>query len=231
MRSLQITIATAFAVTAISPSVAAATLSPTQQVRQAAEWFTGFFDNRAQVSRNSSIPFITMENCAVGLSNGMADSRYVHLEQYIGEPTTLLRSSAYEFGATATGVSLSVFSYQDRPSALGSCDQTTPTLELANLALPSCDVSLTYKPEQFVGTNAPEGCPSSFPVPGSTVVSSITLSADQINALDNFLLPTGGSFGTPIEFRRVSVSTPEPVSTVAFMLVGITGVLAHRERT
>ena len=231
MRSLQITIATAFAVTALCPSVSAATLSPAVQVQRATEWFTGLFDNRAQVSRDPSIPFITMENCAVGVNNGTAGSQYVHLEQYIGGPSTLLRSSAYEFSAAATGVNLSVFSYQDRPSALGTCDQAMPTLALANLALPSCDVPLTYKPEQFVGTNAPEGCPSSFPAPGSTVVSSITLSSDQINAFDNFLLPSGGSFGTPIEFRPVSrASTPEPAATVALMLVGVASVVNHQRR-
>ena len=211
----------------------AATLSPLQQVQQATSWFTGLFNNQAQVNQNPSVPFIIMENCAVRPTNGINNSEYVHLEQYIGSPDTLLRSSAYEFSPTTTGVSLSVFGYQDRAAALGTCDRAMPTLQLANLALPSCDIPLTYesdsKPNQFVGTNAPEGCPSSFPIPGSTVVSSITLSSDATDALDTFLLPTGGSIGTPIEFRRVaSISTPEPATVVALVFVGVTGLFAHK---
>lgn len=219
----------------LSAPVAAATLSPAQQVQQATDWFTGLFNNRAQVSQDPSVPFIAMENCAIAASNGMANSNYVHLEQYIGGPATLLRSSAYEFSPTERGVNIGVFSYLDRTSALGTCDEASPTIDFANLAFPSCDVPLDYKPNQFVGSNAPTGCPTGCPVPGSTVVSSLTLTENSIDSLDTFLLPTGGSVGTLIEFRPVSndqggVSTPEPVATLSLALLGIWLVLARRQR-
>ncbi|NEP16802.1 MAG: PEP-CTERM sorting domain-containing protein [Leptolyngbya sp. SIO4C1] len=227
MRPSRIASVTALLVAALSAPATAATLSPVKQVQQVVDWFTGFFDNRAQVSRNANVPFLEMENCAVS-ANGSANSQYVHLEQFFGSSGRLLRSSAYEFSPAATGVDLSVFSYRDRAAALGTCDQAMPSLDLSNLAMPSCDIMLAYKPEAFFGTNEPDGCPTSFPIPGSTVVSTVTISADAVDSLDVFRLPTGGEIGTPIAFRRVS--TPEPAMLAALAGLGLAAIASRRKK-
>lgn len=226
--------ATALITATLSTPVVAATLSPARQVQQVTDWFTGSFNNQAQVAQEPSIPFISMENCVVAANSSMANSNYVHLEQYIGGSNTLLRSSAYELSPTENGINLGVFRYLDRASALGTCNETSPTLDFSNLVIPSCDVPLDYKLDQFVGTNASTGCPTSFPIPGSTVVSSITLAENAIDSLDTFLLPTGGSFGTLIEFRPVSgdtgaVATPEPTAIIALFSLGLMLVMTRKK--
>ena len=200
----------------------AAALSPTQQVQQVVKWFTGFFTNSAQAAQNPDIPFLTMENCsisAVEVRNSAA--QYVHLEQYING-VSLLRTAAYEFSPAETGINLSVFPYLDSTSALGSCDRSTP-LDLGTLVSASCDLSLAYEPKKFVGTNAPVGCPTNFPVPGSTVVSTVTITANATDSLDQFLTPSGASFGDLIAFRRVA-SVPEPMTPSVLIGIGLAGI-------
>lgn len=193
------------------------------------QWFTGLFTNSTQVANNPDIPFLTMENCSVsGLGSGNRAAQYVHLEQYIGG-ANLLRAAAYQFSPADTGVNLSVFPYLNNSAALGSCESTTPQINLSNLVSTSCDLSLVYKPNEFFGTNAPIGCPTRFPIPGSTVVSTVTIRANAIDSLDEFSTPFGTSFGTPIEFQRVA-KTPEPMMTGALIGFGVVGLVARRKR-
>ncbi len=205
----------------------AAILAPNQRVQQVVDWFTGFFTNSNQVANEPMIPFITMENCsasAVGTGNG--EAQYVHLEQYIGGGN-LLRTAAYEFSPSDDRVNLSVFPYVDDTMALGSCNSSTPTIDLSNVESLSCDLSLIYEPNQFFGTNAPVGCPTSFPVPDSTVVSTLTVTPDTVDSFDRFLTPDGGSFGTPIAFQRVT-TTPEPINNLPLVGIGSLGLLVLR---
>ncbi|MFP4102205.1 hypothetical protein [Coleofasciculus sp.] len=97
LKTIRITSAsflTALFTTALAAqSSQATTLSPTQQVEQVVQWFTGFFTNSTQVANNPDIPFLTMENCsASALGSGNPAAQYVHLEQYIGG-TNLLRAA------------------------------------------------------------------------------------------------------------------------------------------
>ncbi len=207
----------------------AAVLSPTQQVQQVVDWFTGFFTNSNQVASEPMTPFLTMNNCAASVSElSNTETQYVHLEQYIGG-VSLLRTAAYEFSPSDIGVNLSVFPYFDRNAALGTCDRATPSIDLSNVVPVSCDLSLFYEPNKFTGTNDPIGCPTSFPEPGSTVVSTVTITPNTVNSLDFFTTPDGDSFGTPIAFQRVT-TTPEPMTTLSLVGIGLVGLLKVRKR-
>lgn len=228
-RRASASVLTAFlAIVAAAQPGQAAALSPAQQVQQVVDWFTGFFTNSAQVASDPTVPFLTMENCPASVFGaGSFESQYVHLEQYVGGES-LLRTSAYEFSPTNTGVNLSVFPYLDRAAALGSCDLTTPLIDLSNLAPVSCDLSLVYEPKKFSGSNAPVGCPTSFPEPGSIVISTLTVTADTVDAFDQFITPDGLSFGTPIAYQRVA-TTPEPMTVVALLGVGLVALATSRK--
>ena len=207
----------------------AVVLSPTQQVQQVADWFIGFFTNSNQVSSEPTILFLTMHNCAVSaLDVGNPDNKYVHLEQYIGG-VSLLRTAFYEFSPSDTGVNLSVFPYIAPGAALGTCDRATPVLDLSNLVPVSCDLLLVYEPNQFTGTNAPVGCPTTFPEPGSTVVSTVKITSNTVNSFDFFTPPNEPSFGTPIAFQRVT-TTSEPMTTISLVGMGLVGLLKVGKR-
>lgn len=202
----------------------AAVLSSNQQVQQVVDWFTGFFTNSTQVANDKTIPFITMENCtALALGKDNSKAKYVHLEQYFGG-VDLLRTAAYEFSPSDSGVNLSVFSYLDNNMALGSCDNNTPAIDLSNLVSVSCDLTLVYEPNKFFGTNESIGCPTSFPEPGSIVVSTVTITPNTIDSLDQFITPDGDLLGTPIAFERVT-TTPEPMPTLTLMGIGLVGLV------
>jgi len=207
-------------------ATAAPVAASTDAVAQVVDWFTGFFDNADQVQASPEIPFLTMENCSVSALDGDGVTQYVHLEQFFGGGGPLLRSRAYAFSAVGSAVDLSVFSYQDPLAALGSCDQAMPSLDVSDLVSPSCDLTLVRREADFFGTNEPEGCPSDFPFPGSTVVSTVTITADTVDSLDTFLFP-GGAIGTPIAFRRVS--TPEPGLVVGLLVLSTTAVWRRRK--
>ncbi|MEM1253367.1 MAG: CpcT/CpeT family chromophore lyase [Cyanobacteria bacterium P01_H01_bin.21] len=225
LRPFQTSLGTALLLATCSVPGLAFTFSPTEQVQQAVDWFTGSFNNRVQVGNDSTIPFLTMDNCAISAA-ASTPSQYVHLEQYFGSTDTLLRSRTYEFSPGTTGVELSIFGYRDLSTALGTCEQTMPMVDLSNLLLPSCDLTLTYREDEFFGTNIPAGCPTSFPLPGSTVVSTVTITANTIDSTDIFLLPGGGAIGTPIAFNRVS--TPEPTMIVGFIALGLLTTIGYR---
>lgn len=206
----------------------AAVLSPTQQVQQAVNWFTGFFTNINQVASEPTIPSITMNNCAASvLEVSNSQTQYVHLEQYIGG-VSLLRTAAYKFSSSDTGFNLSVFPYLNNDLALGSCDSTIPSIDLSNLIPVSCDLSLFYEPNKFTGTNAPVGCPTSFPEPGSIVTSTIEITANTVDSLDLFTTPDGISFGTPIEYQRVT-TTLKPMTTIPLLGMSLVGLLTVRK--
>ena len=232
MKALQVTsLTTLFLTVALTSSTQAAVLSPTEQVTQVANWFIGFFDNNDQVLRNPTIPALTMKNCAISAGGaGSPASQYVHLEQYRSD-STLLRTAAYEFSPTVAGVSLSVFGYLNDPQAIGTCEEEKPVLDFSNLQFPSCDLSLIYEPAQFVGTNAPDGCPTFFSIPGDTVVSvvsTVTIQANRTHSFDEFFTLSGRSFGTPIEFQQVA-TTPEPFSLTSLLGIGLGGLLLFRQ--
>ena len=205
----------------------ASTLTPTERVNTVVKWFTGFFDNSAQVANDPSVPYLTMDNCKISAGGfGSPAAQYAHLEQYIGG-SSLLRTAAYEFSPSASGVNLSVYGYLDDPAALGACNQASPLLDFSNLEFPSCDISLAYEPSKFFGSNAPEGCSTNFPEPNSRVTSTVTIQADSTVSFDKFYPFSGGSFGQPIRFQRV-VATPEPFSFAALLGVSLTGLAITR---
>ena len=232
MKAFQVSsLTTLFITVALAQSSQAAVLTPTEQVTRVVNWFTGFFNNNAQVLSDPTVPALTMSNCAIS-AGGAGDpaSQYVHLEQYRND-STLLRTAAYEFSPTVTGVALSVYSYLNDPQAIGTCDRVNPVLDFSNLVFPSCDLSLMYEPDKFVGTNAPEGCPTSFSVPGDTVVSvvsTVTIRANSTDSFDEFFTLSGTSFGTPIQFQQV-VATPEPFSITALLGISLGGLVLLRQ--
>lgn len=210
----------------LSTQVQAANLTARERVNLVVDWFTGFFDNSEQVARDLDIPFLTMENCATAPTSNIpaTSSQYVYLEQYING-NSLLRSRGYEFSPTAEAVDLKVYRYSDQNAALGTCQEASPNIDLSTLVSPSCDVSLTYEPKRFFGTNAPIGCPAS--VPNLDIVSMIEITPDEINSLDQFISFGVTIAGTTIEFRRVA-TTNEPLGAIALIGLGITGAVKSR---
>ncbi len=213
-----------------SSQAQAASLTSIEQVNLVVEWFTGSFNNQQQVTQNPDVPFLTMSNCLASPVSDTPDpdSLYVHLEQYFSG-TSLLRSSAYKFSPLNSGVNLQVFSYLERNDALGTCLDSNPRLNLTNLVSPSCDLTLSYEPELFFGTNSPLGCPSGFPVAGSRVVSTVTITANQVWALDLFEPPNSPSFGTQIQFQQIA-TTPEPMGVISLISLGLIGFATIRQR-
>ena len=228
MKSAKKTLLTAlFTSVVLSSQAQAANLSSKEQVDLAVSWFTGLFDNSKQVQNNPAVPFVTMENCAASTFNGIVDldSQYVHLEQYRGG-TSLLRSSAYEFSPISSGVSLQVYSYLNRDAAVGTCDEATPSINLGNLASPSCDLELTYTSETFFGTNDPVGCPANSFV-FDTVVSTVEIMANGVDAKDEFLRSGATVFVADTEFRAIA-TTHEPLGAIPLIGLGIAGLIKHR---
>ncbi len=214
----------------LSSQAQAASLTPTERVNLVVDWFTGLFNNKQQIVTQPEVPFLRMENCGASPLGNLrnTNAQYVHLEQYING-NRLLRSSGYEFSPTAEAVSLKVYSYLNRDAAIGTCNQVNPTIDLENLAFPSCDLTLIYEPKRFFGTNSPTGCPSSFPSPGSTVVSTVAIMANGVSALDQFFAPKSNAFGSPIDFRRVT-TTNEPLTPIALISFGLLGLVASRAK-
>lgn len=208
-----------------------AVLSPAQQVQKVVNWFTGFFTNAEQVANNEMIPFLTMENCRASVSGGSnPDAQYVHLEQYFGG-VSILRTAAYEFSPSDTGVNLSVFPYLEDDNALGTCNSDNPIIDLSNLPEVSCDLNLMYEPKKFNGTNAPDGCPTTFPVENSMVVSTVMISRNATDSLDFFIPPEESNrepFGSLIEFRQVA-TTSEPMSIMTLLGIGLFGLVKVRK--
>jgi hypothetical protein len=80
------------------------------QVKQAAQWFTGFFDNAQQVANKPSVPFITTSNCQVELAdaNPVDETENIYLEQ---RSSAFNRIRFYSFSEGDSGVKLSIRSF------------------------------------------------------------------------------------------------------------------------
>ncbi len=90
-------------------------------------------------------------------------------------------------------------------------------------------MTLIYEPKRFFGTNSPTGCPSGFPVPGSTVVSTVEITAKGVDAFDQFFALGLPPLGTKIEFRPVA-TTHEPLGAIALISLGLIGLAKSRQR-
>ncbi|MDY7013556.1 MAG: chromophore lyase CpcT/CpeT [Cyanobacteriota bacterium] len=221
------TLAIFLSVFAVAPPSHAATLLappiPTQ-VKQSARWFTGLFNNDAQVASNPTVPPISMTNCTVDVSgfNPVGETRTVYLEQFVG--ATLLRSAFYAFSEGNSGVELGVRRFVEPNSLLGLCDRPSSqrTLDIAQIQPASCDIFLAWQPNVYTGTNDPIGCPTSFP--GGRVISDVEIRRDSVSSLDRIFNADGELlFGTRIEFQRLN-SVPEASTTLALFGLGLLGM-------
>lgn len=227
MKKLQVcSLTVLFSTVAFVPNSWAAVPPLSTQVTQVASWFSGLFNNADQVASNSMIPFITMSNCGVELANTNPtnDVETLFLEQTTGGSPFRVRF--YSFGVEDSQLTLSVSSFLDQTPLLGLCDrpQAERVIDPGNILTESCDVNLSWEPTRYIGTNAPDGCPTSFP--GGKVVSDIEIFADGSNSLDQIFDANGNLvFGTTIEFRQAQ-AVPEPSVTLGLIFLSSLGLAA-----
>lgn len=206
----------------VFPSRAAALAPPlSTQVKEVAQWFTGLFDNAQQVANNPTAPLITMSNCTVQLDDGnlFSNSQNVYLEQ---QSTAFTRTRFYSFSEGNSVVNLSIRSFLNSNILSGLCNQPEQQriINISNIATISCDLSLTWEPNRYIGTNAPNGCPTST---GGKVVSNVTFLENGVNSLDQIFNANGNLIvNTPIEFRKTT-SIPEPSFILGILALGIWG--------
>lgn len=219
------TLSTLFLSVTFAQQSHAATMAPpvSFQVEQVAEWFTGLFNNTKQVADNPMIPPITMSNCAVELVGGelMENTETVYLEQTTGGFPFRVRFYSF-FSNDDSQVTLSIRRFINETPLIGLCDrpQSEQVINATNLDYFSCEVNISWLPNRYVGTNAPEGCPTTFP--GGKVVSEVVITPNQINSLDQVFDGNGNLlFGTPIAFHRVE-AVPEP--SIIFALFGLSSL-------
>jgi hypothetical protein len=60
-------------------------ISIVDRVNEVSQWFTGDFNNAAQVASNPSIPFVPLSTCAVQISGGSVPVGTQNL--YLAQPT------------------------------------------------------------------------------------------------------------------------------------------------
>ncbi|MEL7035347.1 MAG: chromophore lyase CpcT/CpeT [Cyanobacteria bacterium J06592_8] len=203
----------------------ASTLTPSVsfQVEQVAEWFTGLFDNTKQVANNPTVPPISMSNCPVELVGNdiIENAEMIYLEQTTGGFPFRVRFYSF-FSNDNSQVTLSIRRFIDETSLLGLCDrpETEQVINATNLDTFSCEINLSFLSNQYIGNNAPEGCPTTFP--GGKVISEVVIEPNRIDSLDQVFDGNDNLlFGTPIAFHRVE-SVPEPGSIFAlFALSGL----------
>ncbi|MCF4968585.1 chromophore lyase CpcT/CpeT [Nostoc sp. CMAA1605] len=188
-----------------------------QQVKQVANWFTGFFDNSQQVTQQPTVPLISITSCSIQLDS-TNNSENIYFEQ---ESSFFERLRLYSFSQGNEAVNLSIRSFLDANAVRGLCGkpQSMRIIPTSNLPITSCNLSLVLLPDKYyTGSNSPDGCPAGL----SRVVSSITVRPDSILSLDQIFNSEGVVLAnTPIKFRRVSV--PEPTPILAIIGVGIWG--------
>lgn len=189
------------------------------QVKEVAQWFTGFFDNAQQVASNPTAPLISMSNCSVQLddNNSVTNTQNIYLEQ---KSNVFERIRFYSFSEGNSVVNLSIRSFLNSDILSGLCNQPEQQriINISNIATTSCDLSLTWEPNRYIGTNAPNGCPTST---GGKVVSNVTFLNNGVNSLDQIFTANGNLIvNTPIEFRRVT-SIPEPSFILGILALGI----------
>ncbi|MBH8572019.1 chromophore lyase CpcT/CpeT [Nostocaceae cyanobacterium CENA369] len=189
------------------------------QVKQVAQWFTGLFDNSQQVASNPSIPLITLSSCSVQLTdaNPVIGIQNIYLEQ-----KSINRFRLYSFSQGNSAVNLSIRAFDSSYPVSGLCNrpESEQVIDSSKVLGTSCNLELFWQSTDYIGNNAPNGCPTSS---GGKVVSSVTVSKIEIDSLDKIFTANGNLlFATPIEFRRV-YSIPEPSLTLGLLAIGIWG--------
>ncbi|MDF5737416.1 MULTISPECIES: chromophore lyase CpcT/CpeT [unclassified Nostoc] len=189
------------------------------QVKEVAQWFTGFFDNAQQIANSPSVPLITISNCSVQLddSNPLADTQNVYLEQ---ESPGFERLRLYSFSEENSVVNLSINSFLNENTVRGLCNhsQSTRTISINNVEHNTCNLQLFWEQNSYIGNNAPNGCITSD---GFKVVSDVTIEQSSIDSLDKIFDAKGNLLvATPIEFRRVE-PVPEPSVIFGLLALGI----------
>lgn len=204
------------------PSRAVAAAPPiSAQVQQVAQWFTGLFDNTKQVERNPRTPVITMSNCSVDLTDNtlFANSQNIYLEQ---NSNAFERIRFYSFSEGTSGVNLSIRSFINNDLLRGLCNfpQQQRIIDTSNIATVSCDLSLIWDNNRYIGNNSPNGCATIF---GGKVVSNVAFFANGVDSLDQIFSANGNLLvSTPIELRRTT-SIPEPSLILGMIALGIWG--------
>ncbi|MBW4447270.1 MAG: CpeT/CpcT protein [Hassallia sp. WJT32-NPBG1] len=229
MNKLKIcTLTVLFSTLAFAPESRAATIAPSIQVKQAAQWFTGFFDNAQQVASKPSVPFITTLNCKVELANAnpVDETENIYLEQ---RSSAFNRIRFYSFSEADSGVKLSIRSFVNPNILSGICNNPQPEriINNSNILETSCDLLLMLQNNRYIANNAPNGCPSSS---GGKVVSSLTLGNGVIDSLDQIFDARGNLIvSTPIEFRRFK-SIPESSNTLGLLALGMSLTFSRKQR-
>ena len=204
------------------PGRAVAAAPPlSEQVQEVTQWFTGLFDNTKQVESNPSTPLITMSNCSVELTDNtsFSNSQNIYLQQ---NSDVFERIRFYSFSEGSSGVNLSIRSFINNELLRGLCNQAKQqrVIDTSNIASASCDISLVWDDNRYIGNNSPNGCATSF---GGKVVSNVEFFANGVDSLDQIFSANGNLLvSTPIEFRR-STSIPEPSLILGMIAFGIWG--------
>lgn len=204
------------------PSRAVAVAPPlSAQVQQVAQWFTGLFDNTEQVENNPATPAITMSNCSVELTDNRLfnNSQNIYLEQ---NSNAFERIRFYSFSEGTSSVNLSIRSFINNNLLRGLCNrpQQQRIIDTSNIATISCDLSLTWNNNRYIGNNSPNGCATNF---GGKVVSNVAFFANGIDSLDQIFSANGNLLvSTPIQFRRTT-PIPEPSLILGMIALGIWG--------
>lgn len=222
------TLTVLFSTLAFAQESHAATIVPSTQVKQAAQWFTGFFDNAQQVANKPSVPFITTSNCKVELAdaNPVDETENIYLEQ---RSSAFNRIRFYSFSEANSSVKLSIRSFVNPNILSGICNNPQPEriINNSNILETSCDLLLTLQNNRYIANNAPNGCPSSS---GGKVVSSLTLGNGVIDSLDQIFDATGNLIvSTPIEFRSRK-SIPESSNTLGLLALGMSLTFSRNQR-
>lgn len=121
-------------------------------------------------------------------------------------------------------VTLNINRFLDESSLLGLCDrpESEQFINATNLDNFNCEINLSWLLNSYVETNAPEGCPTTFP--GGKVVSDIVIKPNLIDSLDLIFDGNGNLlFGTPITFERVE-KVPEPSILFGLFALGGLGI-------
>ncbi len=199
----------------------AANIAPSveTQVNEVARWFTGNFDNSAQVANNPAVPLIDLSTCGVQLAgqNQAANTQNIFLQQ---QSNAFERNSFYSFSQGNDVVNLAVRSVINPDVLSGICNRpkSERIVNFNNFSPVSCDLKIIFEPNFYTGNNAPDGCPTSS---GGKVVSNVTIRENTIDALDQIFDAQGNLLvNTPIKYRRVA-SIPEPKLIFGLLVIGL----------
>jgi len=187
------------------------------QVKQVAQWFTGFFNNSQQVVDNPSIPLITLSSCSVQLAN--ANSTFGTENLYL-EQQSINRFRLYSFSPGTSSVNLSIRSFQSNNLYSGLCNrpQSEQIIDYSQVLQTACQLNLFWQQNRYTGNNAPNGCPTRS---NGKVVSSVTIFPNSIISLDEIFAPNGDLLvSTPIEFRRVE-TIPESSFIIGLLAISL----------